>query len=62
MEPRPYIKIKDTRICSFDVENMYTNILKIDTTDIITNILQINSDMNESIQHEIMNILTTVME
>jgi hypothetical protein len=41
---------KDTRICSFDIENMYTNIPKIDTTNVITNILKINSSMSEIIQ------------
>jgi hypothetical protein len=41
---------KDTRICSFDIENMYTNIPKTEATNIIANILKINSTIKENSQ------------
>jgi hypothetical protein len=36
---------KDMQICSFDIENMYTNISKIDTINIINNIIQNNQKL-----------------
>jgi hypothetical protein len=50
---KPIENNKDTRICSFDIENMCTNIPKIETTDIITIILKINSGIKENSQKEI---------
>jgi hypothetical protein len=46
------------RVCSFDIENMYTNIQKRDTMNIINNIPEINPNMWKKILH----ILQTVTE
>jgi hypothetical protein len=48
------------RICSFDIENMYTNIPKIDTINIINSILEGNKETNRSTQKEIVYLLQTV--
>jgi hypothetical protein len=53
---------KDTRICSFDIENMCTNVSKIDPAIIIINVLKINPGINESIQNEIVHVLKTAMK
>jgi hypothetical protein len=48
---------KDKRVCSFEIENKYTNIPKIDTANIIISILKINSGNNKNIQNEVLHIL-----
>jgi hypothetical protein len=53
---------KEVRICSFDTENMYTNIPKIDTINIISNILENNQEIDRNIKKGILHILQTVME
>jgi hypothetical protein len=53
---------KDIRICSFDIENMYTNIPKIDIINIINNILENNQETDRNIQKETLHIVQTVME
>jgi hypothetical protein len=50
------------RICSLDIENMYTNIPKRDTINIINNIQESNPEINMNIWKEILYILQTVME
>jgi hypothetical protein len=52
---------KNTRICSFDITNMYTNIPKKDTITITKNILQ-NHDINIDTQKEIMQLMNTILE
>jgi hypothetical protein len=53
---------RGTWICSFDTENMCTNIPKTDTINIINNILQDNQEENRCTQKEILYFLQTVME
>jgi hypothetical protein len=53
---------EEKRICSFDIENMYTNISNIDTINIISNIFKTNSEIKESSQKERIHILKTVTE
>jgi hypothetical protein len=55
---------KRTDTCSFDIENMYTNIPTLDTINIrvISNILKDNPQNNENIQKEILHITQTIME
>jgi hypothetical protein len=50
------------RICSFDIENMYTNIPKIYSVKIIGNVLGSNPEINMNIQKELLHILQKVME
>jgi hypothetical protein len=51
---------KDTRLCSFDITNMYTNIPKI--WFIIKNILENNNEIGKNIQKETIHILETIIE
>jgi hypothetical protein len=53
---------KDTRMCSFDITNMYTNIPRAESTDIIANILKRNSNTSHNNQNEIIHILRAIME
>jgi hypothetical protein len=53
---------RDTRICSFEIENMYTNVPKRNIMNIINNILEKNSEVHMNIQKEIMHILQKMME
>jgi hypothetical protein len=53
---------KDMRICSFDIEIMYTNTPKINTINIINNILDNNQEIDINIHKETLHILQTVME
>jgi hypothetical protein len=50
------------RICSLDIENMYTNIPKIDIINIINNILENNEEIYRNIQKETLHILQRVLE
>jgi hypothetical protein len=50
--------IEDLRMCSFDIEHMYTNISKADVINIIEN----SPDTTKTNQKEIINILRTVLE
>jgi hypothetical protein len=52
----------DTRICSFDIENMYAHIPRKDIINIISNILDNNAEIQSNIRKEITHILKTVME
>jgi hypothetical protein len=52
---------EDMRMCSFDIENMYTNIPKSYVIN-INNILKTISEIVKTNQKEIMHILKTVME
>jgi hypothetical protein len=45
-----------TRICSFDIENMYRNIPKIDIINVINNILENNTEIHLNIRNEIIYI------
>jgi hypothetical protein len=52
---------KDVRICSFDVDNMYTNIAKLEFISIIENIIENDPEITKSNQKEIINILKSVV-
>ena len=52
---------KDMKLCSFDIENMYTNIPKIGIKDIINKTLE-NLGTETNIQKETMIMLNTIME
>jgi hypothetical protein len=52
----------DTRMCSFNIGNMYKNIPRKDITHIINNILDNNNKIQVNNQKEITCILKTVME
>jgi hypothetical protein len=52
---------RDMKICSFDIENMYTNIPKRYTINIINNIPESNPEINTIIRKAILHILQTVM-
>jgi hypothetical protein len=52
----------DTRICSFHIENMYTNIPRKDIINIINNVLQNNTEIQLNIRNDIIYILKIVME
>jgi hypothetical protein len=51
-------------MCSFDIENMYTNIPKLDTTsiNIINSVLNLNTEINKNSQKEIKYVPKTVIE
>jgi hypothetical protein len=51
----------DMRLCSFDIENMYRNILKIGTMNTINTTLE-NIRSATNVQKEIIQILRTVIE
>jgi hypothetical protein len=53
---------KDTRMCSFDITNMYTIIPRVESTNIIANILERNSNIGDNNQKEIIHMLQTTME
>jgi hypothetical protein len=53
---------KNSRICSFDIKNMYTNIPRTETANLIYNILKTNQNINDSNQKEILHTLDTIME
>jgi hypothetical protein len=53
---------KYMRLCSFDVENMYTNIPKIDIINIINTIIENNQEIGSNIQKETIRILKTMLE
>jgi hypothetical protein len=53
---------KNMRLCSFDIENMYTNIPKIGIINIINIILENNLEIDRNIQKETIHILKTVIE
>jgi hypothetical protein len=52
----------DTRICSFDIENMYTNIPKREIINISNNILENNTLLHLNIWNKIIYILKTILE
>jgi hypothetical protein len=43
---------KDTRLCSFDITNMYTNIPKIEVINIIKKILENNNEIEKNIKKQ----------
>jgi hypothetical protein len=51
---------EDTRLCSFDIANIYTNIPKTDTSNIINNILRNNHETNDNTREEIMHMVHLV--
>jgi hypothetical protein len=53
---------RNMRICSFDVESMYTDIPKNGTVNVINSILESNPEITLNIQKEILHILQTVIE
>jgi hypothetical protein len=53
---------KEMRLCSFDIENMYTNIPKNSSINIINNTLENNKETEKNIQKEITHIVKTVIE
>jgi hypothetical protein len=53
---------KDTRLCSFDITNTYTNIPKIGAINITKKILENNNEIKKNIQKETIHILETIIE
>jgi hypothetical protein len=53
---------ENTRLCSFDIENMYTNIPKSNLINVINNVLHNNQEVEDIIQTEIINILKTITD
>jgi hypothetical protein len=53
---------KDMRLCSFDIENIYTNIPKGEIINIVNSITENNYKIDESAQKEIIHTLETVLE
>jgi hypothetical protein len=53
---------KDTKLCSFDITNMYTNIPKIGVINTIKKILGNNNEIEKNIQKETIHILETIIE
>jgi hypothetical protein len=53
---------EDVRMCSFDAENMYTNIPKSGFMHVITDALKTNPEIEEINQKEILHTLKTVTE
>jgi hypothetical protein len=53
---------KDTRLCSFDITNMYTNIPKKFVINIIKKILKNNNEIEKNIQNETIHVLETIIE
>jgi hypothetical protein len=53
---------KDTRLCSFYITDMYTNIPKIGVINIIKKILENNNEIEKNIQKETIHILETIIE
>jgi hypothetical protein len=57
------IELNDNmRLCSFDIENMYTNIPKTNVINIISNIINEDKDINKNYQQKIIHILKVVLE
>jgi uncharacterized coiled-coil protein SlyX len=52
----------DTRMCSFDIENMYTNIQRKEVTNIINNILENNIEIETNTREEIIFIMSVIMK
>jgi hypothetical protein len=52
----------DTRICSFDIENMYTNIPRKEVINITNNILENNVEIEASTREEIIFIMGIIMK
>jgi hypothetical protein len=53
---------EDMRICSFNIENMYTNIPNVEVLNIIKNIMESDPETKKAEQEEIINILKSMME
>jgi chemotaxis regulatin CheY-phosphate phosphatase CheZ len=56
----PVFPLLNARLCSFDIENMYTNILLQEVQNIVGNI--IDKNYNISRLSEIKNLLNTILE
>jgi hypothetical protein len=52
----------DTKICSFDIENMYTNIPRKEVINIIKNILENNIKIETNTREEIIFIMSVIMK
>jgi hypothetical protein len=52
---------KDMQLCSFDIENMYTNIPIYEVRNIVKNIIHKNN-ISQGIKEEIINLLNTILE
>jgi hypothetical protein len=52
----------NTKMCSFDIENMYTNIPTMELRNIIDNIMTKNHNISQKTKIEINNLLTVVLE
>jgi hypothetical protein len=53
---------ENTRLCSFDVEDMYTNIPIHEVQNIVRNIINENYNISQPIKREIKNLLNTILE
>jgi hypothetical protein len=52
----------DTRICSFDIENLYTNIPRKEIINITNNVLENNIEIEANTWKEIIHIMRTIMK
>jgi hypothetical protein len=52
----------NTKMCSFDIENMYTNIPRKHIMNITNNILENNTEIQSKIRKEIIYILKVITE
>jgi hypothetical protein len=53
---------KNTKLCSFDIENIYTNIPRKDIINIINNILENNTIIHANFLNEIIHVLKVIMK
>jgi hypothetical protein len=53
---------ENLRLCSFDVENIYTNIPKDDIINIISNTINNDQDISKDNQYQIIQILKSILE
>jgi hypothetical protein len=53
---------EDTRLCSFDITNIYTNIPRNGVINIIKKILEDNNEIKKNIQGKTIHILETIIE
>jgi hypothetical protein len=53
---------EDTGMCSFAIENTYTNIPKLDTINVTTNILKLNSEIEEERKKKKIHVVKSMTE
>jgi hypothetical protein len=53
---------ENTKLCSFDIENMYTNIPTLELKNIIKNIIDQNHNMSNAENDKLLNLLNLILE